>query len=121
MRPMAEGLEEMVLNRTWRPALSVTGAEGLPLPANAGNVLRPRTSLALSLRIPPTVNGEKAAARLKEILEADPPYGARVGFEAGQAMQRPQSISASRRCGWARAARSRSWRCWARSSRRRSS
>jgi acetylornithine deacetylase/succinyl-diaminopimelate desuccinylase-like protein len=85
MRPMAEGLEALVLNRTWRPALSVTGAEGLPLPANAGNVLRPRTSLALSLRIPPTVNGEKAAARLKEILEADPPYGARVGFEAGQA------------------------------------
>ena len=85
MRPMAEGLEEMVLNRTWRAALSVTGAEGLPLPANAGNVLRPRTSLALSLRIPPTVNGEKAAAKLKEILEADPPYGARVSFDAGQA------------------------------------
>ena len=85
MRPMAEGLEALVLNRTWRPALSVTGAEGLPLPANAGNVLRPRTSLALSLRIPPMVNGEKAAARLKEILEADPPYGARVGFEAGHA------------------------------------
>ena len=85
MRPMAEGLEELVLNRTWRPALSVTGAEGLPLPANAGNVLRPRTSLALSLRIPPTVDGDKAAAKLKELLEADPPYGARVSFEAGQA------------------------------------
>jgi acetylornithine deacetylase/succinyl-diaminopimelate desuccinylase-like protein len=85
MRPMAEALEDLVLNRTWRPALSVTGAEGLPLPANAGNVLRPRTSLALSLRIPPTVNGDKAAAKLKEILEADPPYGARVRFESGQA------------------------------------
>jgi acetylornithine deacetylase/succinyl-diaminopimelate desuccinylase-like protein len=85
MKPMVTGLDELVLNRTWRPALSVTGAEGLPLPANAGNVLRPRTSLALSLRIPPTVDGEKAAARLKKILEADPPYGARVTFEAGQA------------------------------------
>jgi acetylornithine deacetylase/succinyl-diaminopimelate desuccinylase-like protein len=85
MRPMAEALDELVLNRTWRPALSVTGAEGLPLPANAGNVLRPKTSLALSLRIPPTVNGDKAAAKLKEILEADPPYGARVRFDAGQA------------------------------------
>ena len=48
-------------------------------------MLRPRTSLALSLRIPPTVNGEKAAAKLKEILEADPPCGARVRFDAGQA------------------------------------
>ena len=46
-------------------------------------MLRPKTSLALSLRIPPTVNGEKAAAKLKEILEADPPHGARVHFEAG--------------------------------------
>jgi acetylornithine deacetylase/succinyl-diaminopimelate desuccinylase-like protein len=85
MRPMAQELEALVLNRTWRAALSVTGAEGLPLPANSGNVLRPRTSLALSLRIPPTVDGEKAAAKLKEILEANPPYGARVSFEAGQA------------------------------------
>jgi acetylornithine deacetylase/succinyl-diaminopimelate desuccinylase-like protein len=85
MRPMAQELEALVLNRTWRAALSVTGAEGLPLPMSAGNVLRPRTSLALSLRIPPTVNGDKAAAKLKEILEAEPPYGARVRFDAGQA------------------------------------
>ncbi|TAN55264.1 MAG: M20/M25/M40 family metallo-hydrolase, partial [Betaproteobacteria bacterium] len=85
MRPMAEKLEELVLNRTWRPALSVTGADGLPLPANAGNVLRPKTALALSLRIPPAVDGDRAAARLKALLEADPPYGTRVSFAAGHA------------------------------------
>ncbi|MEW6688583.1 MAG: M20/M25/M40 family metallo-hydrolase [Pseudomonadota bacterium] len=85
MRPMAGDLEGLVLNRTWRPALAVTGAEGLPVPANAGNVLRPKTALALSLRIPPTVEGAQAAHRLKEILEADPPYGAKVSFDAGQA------------------------------------
>ena len=85
MKPMAGKLEELVLNRTWRPALSVTGAEGLPLPANAGNVLRPQTALALSLRIPPTVDGDRAAGRLKELLESDPPYGARVNFDAGHA------------------------------------
>ena len=84
MRPMSESLAELVLNRTWRPALSVTGADGLPLPANAGNVLRPKTSLALSLRIPPGLSGERAAARLKELLERDPPYGARVTFEVTQ-------------------------------------
>ena len=83
MRPMADDLSELVLNRSWRPALSVTGAEGLPLPLSAGNVLRPKTALALSLRIPPTVQGNRAAAKLKEILEADPPCGARVRFEAG--------------------------------------
>src|SRR5262249_33106238 len=85
MRPMTDSLEELVLNRTWRPMLAVTGADALPPPASAGNVLRPKTVLALSLRIPPTVDGGKAAERLKEILEADPPYGARVGFEFGQA------------------------------------
>src|SRR6185295_15434934 len=85
MQPMDARLDELVLNRTWRPALAVTGAEGLPLPASAGNVLRPKTSLALSLRIPPTVDGARAAKHLKNILEAEPPCGARVSFEAGQA------------------------------------
>ena len=85
MQPMAGRLEELVLNRTWRPALAVTGADGLPLPSNAGNVLRPKTALALSLRIPPTVEGPRAAQHLKGILEAEPPYGARVSFVAGQA------------------------------------
>ena len=85
MRPMVDSLEELVLNRTWRPMLAVTGADGLPPPASAGNVLRPKTVLTLSLRIPPTVAGQAAAGKLKEILEADPPYGANVTFAFGQA------------------------------------
>ncbi len=76
---------EAVLNRTWRPALSVTGADGLPAIADAGNVLRPRTALKLSLRIPPTVDGTAATRAMKRILEADPPYGAKVSFSADQA------------------------------------
>jgi acetylornithine deacetylase/succinyl-diaminopimelate desuccinylase-like protein len=72
---------EGILNRTWRGALSVTGAEHLPGIANAGNVLRPKTSLKLSLRLPPTVAGEAAAAAMKRLLEKDPPYNARVHFE----------------------------------------
>ena len=83
-RPMHKDLAELVLNRTWRPMLSVTGASGLPSPANAGNVLRPQTQLVLSLRIPPTIDGETAARALKKLLEADPPYGAKVTFEYGQ-------------------------------------
>jgi acetylornithine deacetylase/succinyl-diaminopimelate desuccinylase-like protein len=71
---------EGILNRTWRPALSVVGAEHLPGIASAGNVLRPKTSLKLSLRIPPTVDGERAAALVREVLEAEPPYKARVSF-----------------------------------------
>jgi acetylornithine deacetylase/succinyl-diaminopimelate desuccinylase-like protein len=79
-RPMADDHREALLNRTWRPALSVTGADGLPSIREAGNVLRPRTALKLSLRLPPTVDGEQATQHLKRLLEADPPAGANVGF-----------------------------------------
>jgi acetylornithine deacetylase/succinyl-diaminopimelate desuccinylase-like protein len=85
MRAMHGDVAELILNRTWRPMLAVTGADGLPAPANAGNVLRPKTQLVLSLRLPPTVNAERGAQRVKQLLEADPPYGARVRYEYGQA------------------------------------
>jgi acetylornithine deacetylase/succinyl-diaminopimelate desuccinylase-like protein len=84
-RPVSIDLADLVLNRTWRPMLAVTGADGLPPPASAGNVLRPRTSLVLSLRLPPTVKAESAARQLQAILETDPPYGAKVKFDYGQA------------------------------------
>ena len=58
---MQADLADLVLNRTWRPFLAVTGADGLPAPANAGNVLRPQTKLVLSLRLPPTVKADSAA------------------------------------------------------------
>jgi acetylornithine deacetylase/succinyl-diaminopimelate desuccinylase-like protein len=77
---------ELLINSTWKPALTVTGADGLPALANAGNVLLPRIALKLSLRLPPTLDAARAAARVKAVLEADPPYGARVGFEVGSAL-----------------------------------
>jgi len=80
-RPIVADRAEALLNRTWRPALSVTGAGGLTAIADAGNVLRPYTSLKLSLRIPPTVDGQLAARTMKAVLEADPPYGAKVRFD----------------------------------------
>lgn len=80
-RPTSDDLAELVLARTWRPALSITGAGGLPALADAGNVLRPGTALALSLRVPPTVDARDAARRVKALLEEAPPYGARVRVE----------------------------------------
>jgi acetylornithine deacetylase/succinyl-diaminopimelate desuccinylase-like protein len=81
MRPVGNDRRDLLLANTWHPALAVTGAAGLPAPGDGGNVLRPTTSLKLSLRLPPTVDADRAARRLKEILEAEPPYGARVRFE----------------------------------------
>ena len=71
---------EALLNRTWRPTLSVTGAEGLPELGSAGNVLRPYTAFKLSLRLPPLVDGNAAALELKALLEDNAPYHARVAF-----------------------------------------
>src|SRR5262245_58507124 len=67
MRAVHDDPVELLLNNTWRPALAITGAAGLPLPADGGNVLRPQTTLKLSLRLPPTCDAERAARRLKEL------------------------------------------------------
>jgi acetylornithine deacetylase/succinyl-diaminopimelate desuccinylase-like protein len=81
MQPVTDDLLELVLNRTWRPQLAVTGVGGMPALESAGNVLRPFTAVKLSLRVPPTLNGAKAGKFLKELLEKDPPYGAKVSFK----------------------------------------
>jgi len=84
MRPETKDPVEALLNNTWRPSLAVTGVDGIPPLADAGNVLRPHTSVKLSLRLPPTADAARAVARVKETLEADPPYGARVTFTNGE-------------------------------------
>jgi acetylornithine deacetylase/succinyl-diaminopimelate desuccinylase-like protein len=83
MAPAADDLTELVLNRTWRPQLAVIGIDGLPSPGDAGNVLLPFTRAQLSLRLPPTLDAEGAGARLRTLLEKDPPYGAHVAFDLG--------------------------------------
>jgi acetylornithine deacetylase/succinyl-diaminopimelate desuccinylase-like protein len=80
MRPAHDDPARLLLAQTWRPALAITGADGLPPIADAGNVLRPRTAVKVSLRIPPTLDARAAARRLKELFESEPPYGARVRF-----------------------------------------
>lgn len=82
VRPMVADPVEMLLNRTWRPTLSVTGAGGLPGLAEAGNVLRPWTALKLSFRLPPTADWRVAGEELQKLLAHDPPCGARVRFRA---------------------------------------
>ena len=62
-------MAELILNKTWRPALSITGVDGIPALQDAGNVLRTHTTLTLSLRVPPTLDALKGAHILKEALE----------------------------------------------------
>jgi acetylornithine deacetylase/succinyl-diaminopimelate desuccinylase-like protein len=78
--PVSRDVVELILNRTWRPGLAITGAEGWPTLGSAGNVLRPFTRMKLSMRIPPRVDPKVAADAIKQALEKDPPYGAKVTF-----------------------------------------
>ncbi|HEX3650740.1 MAG TPA: M20/M25/M40 family metallo-hydrolase [Pseudonocardiaceae bacterium] len=92
---------ELVLNNTWRPNLSVIGADGLPAPADAGNVLRPFTTLCLSFRLPPTVDSSRAQAALRKALTTDVPYGAQIelsGVESADGWNSPPAAP------WLRAA-----------------
>jgi acetylornithine deacetylase/succinyl-diaminopimelate desuccinylase-like protein len=79
-KPPSDDLVELVLNRTWRAALTVTGADGLPALSDAGNVLRPITSLKLSMRTPPVCDIDKACQEIESVLLAEPPHGAKVTY-----------------------------------------
>ena len=127
MGPVDPDRAQLLLNGTWRPALSTTGVGGLPSLENAGNVLRPGTALQLSIRTPPTVDAEAACAEVKAELERDPPYGARITFDGHGAsgwhapMLRPWLHQAStmplragfsaQRCTWEKVEPFRSWGC----------
>jgi acetylornithine deacetylase/succinyl-diaminopimelate desuccinylase-like protein len=80
--PVAKDPVELLLNRTWRPALAITGQEGLPDLVQSGNVLRPRTAVKVSLRTPPTLDLRPVERKLKDLFEKEAPYGARVTFDA---------------------------------------
>lgn len=92
MRPVTDDEFELLLNNSWRPTLSVIGASGLPEPANAGNVLRDSTTLALSFRLPPTADSAVALAAVEKALTTDIPYSARAtlsGLECADGWNAP--------------------------------
>ncbi|MBM3226689.1 MAG: M20/M25/M40 family metallo-hydrolase [Candidatus Tectomicrobia bacterium] len=79
---LADNPVELLLNNAWRPALAVTGQDGMPSVTQAGNVLLPQLTYKLSLRLPPTMEAERATAVVQQLLETEPPFGARVTVTA---------------------------------------
>lgn len=77
-QPATSDLAQLILNRTWSPAMEVIGADGFPSLATAGNVLRPVSSFKISMRLPPTLPGKVASDAIKRALEQDPPYNAHI-------------------------------------------
>jgi acetylornithine deacetylase/succinyl-diaminopimelate desuccinylase-like protein len=84
-RAVAEDPAVQLRATTWEPTLEVIAAGGLPLIGEGGNVLRPATTLSLSVRLPPSVDVDTAVEALRRELCRDAPYGARVSFEVHEA------------------------------------
>jgi len=78
VKPASDDYKELLLNTTWRPRLTVTGQDGLAPVEIAGNVLRASTSMRISVRLPPTLDGKFASDYLEELILKDPPHGAKV-------------------------------------------
>jgi acetylornithine deacetylase/succinyl-diaminopimelate desuccinylase-like protein len=90
--PAVEGLHLLepdpvgrLVARTWGAALEVTGADGLPKPRDGGNVLRPSTTLKLSLRLPPDVDAQAASDALISAIRTD--EGAHIAIDLEAAAQ----------------------------------
>jgi len=74
---------DALIHRNWKPTVSITGVEGIPTLSSAGNVLRPYTTVKLSIRMPPNDNATNASIALKKFLEDknNIDYNAKVTFE----------------------------------------
>jgi acetylornithine deacetylase/succinyl-diaminopimelate desuccinylase-like protein len=68
--------------RAWSAALEVVGADGLPATRDGGNVLRPSTTLKLSIRLPPDVDAEAAADALISAITTDEGAHITIDLEA---------------------------------------
>lgn len=79
--PVSQNPAELVLGGTWMPTLCITGVDGMPSIASAGNVLRSHTAIRLSVRTPPTVDAKAVGEYFEKELTRDAPYGAKVSFE----------------------------------------
>lgn len=84
--PMRQGVLAAMIAQTWKPSLSVTGAEGLPAIPDAGNTLRAGTDLHLSLRLPPSADAKAALAEITEAFTKDVPFNATVSFTEAAAL-----------------------------------
>lgn len=80
-----QNLSEMYLDNVWRPNLSITGAGGLPHLTKAGNVVRAKTTVRVSLRISPDFNADKAKEKLIELLTTEVPHNAKVSILSSHA------------------------------------
>jgi acetylornithine deacetylase/succinyl-diaminopimelate desuccinylase-like protein len=97
--PVHEGTLAQLTAQCWEPSVGYVGVDGAPPVREAGSVLRPSTTLRLSVRLPPGADPKAAAAALSRTLTSAPPYAAQVEFrlvaaESGWASRPPAAVQA---------------------------
>jgi len=87
-RPVSDNIADLLLARSWHPKLEQIGGKGIPSEdSEMGNVLRAWTEARLSVRLPPTLDVNRAFAATKAFFESNPLYGARVTCTASKLVQ----------------------------------
>ena len=80
-KPSTSDSYESMLNRTWRPTMTVIGIDGIPPIKDGGNVLLPFSAANLSFRLPPTADSKKAMQEIEKTLLSDPPNSCEVSLK----------------------------------------
>jgi len=81
-QPVHTHVPKLLISRTWEPQVAYIAADGFP-GLSGGNVMRPYTTIKLSIRLPPLVDSNVAKEALIRELTRDVPYGANVVIEGG--------------------------------------
>jgi len=93
VKPTVEDGFKQYMNRIWMPQMTLIGMEGVPNVSNAGNVLRPYTTFGISVRLPPTLDKEKAKEAVTAFFnKVAKPYNAVVTIDfkgVGQGFNSP--------------------------------
>jgi len=75
---MEEDPANLLLNNYWKPSLAIVGAAGLPAMPVAGNVLRPFTTVRISIRTPPNFDCNVGGDIIENAFNKDIPFNAKV-------------------------------------------
>ena len=79
--PLHSDIVELRLNQAWRPAMTITGADGIPSSQKAGNVMRPYTAVRVAMRLPPDINPAEAHKAVERTVLEEVPNKAKVSIE----------------------------------------
>lgn len=63
--PITKNPLQCLIKRNWEPTVTLIGQTGFPEAEIAGNVLHSEIEVRVTVRLPPTFNGEKAEQTLR--------------------------------------------------------